>query len=64
LRTYGSSGRKWARFDQGGGGADAAGLPIFPGLVHYDEIDDGEIKHALCFTVSKSQAISDISCDR
>jgi hypothetical protein len=30
--------------------ADAAGLPIFPGLVRYDEIDAGEIKHALRFT--------------
>jgi hypothetical protein len=30
--------------------ADAAGLPILPGLVRYDEIDAGEIKHALRFT--------------
>jgi hypothetical protein len=37
--------------------ADAAGLPIFPGLARADEaITDGEIKHALRFTVSKSQA--------
>jgi hypothetical protein len=35
--------------------ADAAGLPIFPGLVRYDEVKAGEIKHALRFTVSKTQ---------
>ena len=31
--------------------ADAAGLPILPGLVRYDEIVAGEIQHALRFTV-------------
>ncbi len=32
--------------------ADAAGLPIFPGLVRYDEVvEQGEILHALRFTV-------------
>ncbi len=31
--------------------ADAAGLPILPGLVRYDEIAAGEITHALRFTV-------------
>ncbi len=35
--------------------ADAAGLPIFPGLVRYDEIEAGAIQHALRFTVSQSQ---------
>jgi hypothetical protein len=30
--------------------ADAAGLPILPGLAMYDEIVAGEIKHALRFT--------------
>ncbi len=31
--------------------ADAAGLPIFPGLVRYDEaVEIGEIRHALRFT--------------
>ncbi len=35
--------------------ADAAGLPIFPGLVRYDEIQAGVIKHALRFTVQNSQ---------
>ena len=31
--------------------ADAAGLPIIPGLVRYDEVASGEIRHALRFTV-------------
>ncbi len=35
--------------------ADAAGLPIFPGLVRYSEAEAGEITHALRFTVSRSQ---------
>ncbi len=35
--------------------ADAAGLPIFPGLVRYDEIQAGTINHALRFTVHDSQ---------
>ena len=30
--------------------ADAAGLPILPGLVRYDEVAAGEIDHALRFT--------------
>lgn len=32
--------------------ADAAGLPIFPGLVRYDEVRAGYIGHAIRFTVS------------
>jgi hypothetical protein len=35
--------------------ADAAGLPIFPGLVRYLEVQKGEITHALRFTVEKTQ---------
>ena len=31
--------------------ADAAGLPILPGLVRYDEVAAGEIDHAIRFTV-------------
>ncbi len=34
---------------------DAAGLPIFPGLVRYDEVKAGKINHALRFTVRKTQ---------
>jgi hypothetical protein len=32
--------------------ADAAGLPIFPGLVRYAEVASGRIDHALRFTVA------------
>jgi hypothetical protein len=36
--------------------ADAAGLPILPGLARYDEVvERGEVLHALRFTVSQSQ---------
>ncbi len=35
--------------------ADAAGLPIFPGLVRYDEVASGEINHALRFTLAHTQ---------
>lgn len=36
--------------------ADAAGLPIFPGLARYDEIAAGAINHALRFTLQHSRA--------
>lgn len=36
--------------------ADAAGLPILPGLVRYDEVASGEIHHALRFTVPRTVA--------
>jgi hypothetical protein len=32
--------------------ADAAGLPIFPGLVRFDEVKAGAITHAIRFTVA------------
>ncbi|MGA2233137.1 MAG: hypothetical protein ABSH22_19720 [Tepidisphaeraceae bacterium] len=36
--------------------ADAAGLPIFPGLVRYDEVvQQGKITHAIRFTVQRSR---------
>ena len=35
--------------------ADAAGLPILPGLARYDEIAAGEIAHALRFTAQRTQ---------
>ena len=36
--------------------ADAAGLPIFPGLVRYDEVMlQKEIRHALRFTITRSR---------
>ena len=35
--------------------ADAAGLPIFPGLARWDEVAAGEIDHALRFTAPKTR---------
>ena len=35
--------------------ADAAGLPIYPGLVKYDEVASGVIRHAIRFTASRTQ---------
>jgi hypothetical protein len=35
--------------------ADAAGLPILPGLVRYDEVAAGEIRHALRFTAPQTR---------
>ena len=36
--------------------ADAAGLPIFAGLVRYDEVAAGAITHAIRFTLQNSRA--------
>jgi hypothetical protein len=36
--------------------ADAAGLPILPGLVRYDEVAAGAINHAIRFTAPRSCA--------
>lgn len=35
--------------------ADAAGLPIFPGLVRYDEVASGLITHPIRFTLQRSR---------
>jgi hypothetical protein len=35
--------------------ADAAGLPILPGLARYPEVKNGAINHALRFTVSRTR---------
>jgi Bacterial Ig-like domain (group 2) len=35
--------------------ADAAGLPILPGLVRFDEVNAGNISHALRFTASRTR---------
>ncbi|MFL5818191.1 MAG: hypothetical protein ACJ76L_11405 [Conexibacter sp.] len=35
--------------------ADAAGLPIFPGLARYDEVAAGAISHALRFTAPRTR---------
>ncbi len=54
------SGAVWSllgdtRRPQGWTSADAAGLPIFPGLVRYDEVAQGKIEHALRFTARKTR---------
>ena len=36
--------------------ADAAGLPIFPGLVRYDEVAAGAINHAFRMTVAQTKS--------
>ena len=36
--------------------ADAAGLPVFPGLVRYDEVAAGSIQHAFRFTLPRTSA--------
>lgn len=35
--------------------SDAAGLPVLPGLVRYDEVAAGEINHALRFTAPRTR---------
>ena len=35
--------------------SDAAGLPIFPSIVRYDELKRGRIDHALRFTITRSR---------
>jgi hypothetical protein len=52
---YGGSGAIWDLRSNhlrpnGWTSADAAGLPILPGLVRYDEVAAGAIRHALRFT--------------
>lgn len=36
--------------------ADAAGLPMFPGLIRYDEVASGQIQHAVRVTLQLSRA--------
>jgi len=35
--------------------SDAAGLPIFPAIVRYDEVERGMVEHAIRFTVRKTR---------
>jgi hypothetical protein len=48
LRGYGLRPAGWTS-------ADAAGLPILPGLVRFDEVAAGEIRHALRFTAPRTR---------
>jgi hypothetical protein len=43
--------RTGARRPEGWTSADAAGLPIFPGLLRWEEVEAGRIDHALRFTL-------------
>ncbi len=62
--TYGWQAGSGAIFDlrsnllrpDGWTSADAAGLPILPGLVRYDEVASGVIRHAIRFTAQQTQA--------
>jgi hypothetical protein len=47
--------RGYALRPDGWTSADAAGLPILPGLVRYDEVAAGEIRHALRFTAPRTR---------
>ncbi|HET7510394.1 MAG TPA: hypothetical protein VFJ65_09125 [Solirubrobacterales bacterium] len=54
------SGTEWdlrsaARRPEGWTSADAAGLPIFPGLVRYDEVAAGHLDHAIRVTVDSTR---------
>lgn len=59
-RSVAGSGATWnlnsnALRPSGYTSADAAGLPILPGLVNYDEVASGSMNHALRFTVECTQ---------
>ena len=47
--------RSHALRPEGWTSSDAAGLPILPGLVRYDEVASGEIRHALRFTAPRTR---------
>ncbi|MSO42163.1 MAG: hypothetical protein EXQ70_09790 [Solirubrobacterales bacterium] len=47
--------RSTALRHEGWTSADAAGLPIFPGLVRFDEVQSGEINHAIRVTFDSTQ---------
>jgi len=54
------SGTEWdlrsaARRPEGWTSADAAGLPIFPGLVRYDEVASGHLDHAIRVTFDSTR---------
>jgi hypothetical protein len=59
-KWYAGSGATWdlrsnALRPAGWTSADAAGLPILPGLVRYDEVAAGAIHHALRFTTNRTR---------
>jgi hypothetical protein len=59
-RRHATSGAIWSLRSnklrpRGWTSADAAGLPVFPGLVRWDEVNRGRINHALRFTVENTR---------
>jgi len=59
-RWHAGSGATWSLRSnrlrpRGWTSADAAGLPILPGLARYDDVRRGSIDHALRFTVSRTR---------
>ena len=48
--------RSAARRPEGWTSADAAGLPIFPGLVRYDEAASGHVDHAIRVTLESTRS--------
>jgi hypothetical protein len=59
-RWHAGSGASWSLRSNrvrpaGWTSADAAGLPILPGLARYDEVRRGRIDHALRFTVRRTR---------
>jgi hypothetical protein len=59
-RWNADSGAEWnlrsaVRRPEGWTSADAAGLPIFPGLVRYDEAASGEVDHAIRVTFESTR---------
>jgi hypothetical protein len=60
-RWHAGSGATWSLRSnrlrpRGWTSADAAGLPIFPGLARYDEVASGAILHALRFTAPRTRS--------
>lgn len=60
-KWYGGSGAIWdlgsnALRPAGWTSADAAGLPIDPGLVRFEEVASGEIRHAIRFTADNTNS--------
>ncbi len=59
-RWNADSGTRWdlrsaARRPDSWTSADAAGLPIFPGLVRYDEVAAGQVEHAIRVTLDSTR---------
>lgn len=48
--------KNYERRPYGWTSGDAAGLPIFPGLLRYDEVAAGAINHAIRFTMQQTKA--------